>query len=118
MRLRHTVAAGLGAVALALSIAAPAGAAPAERASGEFSYTYDTPLGPQEATLTDPPSRECVTLPEVADPESLPAHSPRNHTASTAVVFTGPDCTGDHFSLRPDGGHGSERLKLRSVLFS
>ncbi|MFJ9849017.1 hypothetical protein [Streptomyces sp. NPDC101150] len=46
-----------------------------------------------------------------------PAHSPRNYTDATAVVFTGPDCTGNDFSLRPHGGHGSERLKLRSVLF-
>ncbi|WP_326691516.1 MULTISPECIES: hypothetical protein [unclassified Streptomyces] len=112
MRLRHTVAAGLGAVALALSVAAPAGAA-----TGEFSYTYETPGGPQRAILADPPSRECVTLPGVAE-WTPPAHSPRNHTDSTAVVFTGPDCTGDHFSLRPHTGHGSERLKVRSVLFS
>ncbi|GAA2637285.1 hypothetical protein [Streptomyces axinellae] len=113
MRLRHTLATGLGAVALALSAAAPAGAA-----TGEFSYTYDTPGGPRPALLVDPPSRECVTLPGLADPRLPAAHSPRNRTDSTAVVFTGPDCTGDHFSLRPRTGHASERLKMRSVLFS
>lgn len=66
----------------------------------------------------DPPSRECVTLPEVEDPSTEPAHSPRNRTDATATVFTGPHCTGDWFSLRPHVGHASERLKLRSVVFS
>lgn len=114
MRLRHTVAAGLGALALALTLPASASAA-----SGHFSYLYETPWGTQSATLTDPPSRECVTLPEAANPRfQPPAHSPRNGTTSTAVVFSGPDCTGDHFSLRPVTGHASERLKVRSVLFS
>lgn len=74
---------------------------------------------PRTATLDDPASGECHTLPEVANPAaSSPAHSPRNRTDATAVVFTEPDCEGDWFSLRPHTGYGSERLKLRSVVFS
>lgn len=92
----------------------------ASAALGEFQYTY---VGSDGNThfriLLDPDSRECINLPEVSDPAtSQPAHSPRNPTASTATVFTDPDCDGDFFSLRPLTGRGSERLKFRSVVFS
>lgn len=114
MRIRHSVAASLGALALVLTLSAPADAA-----TGTFVYTYSGLDGSaQTATLENPPSGECITLPEVADPSSSsPAHSPLNRTDTTAVVFTDPGCEGDSFRLRPIGGHGSERLKLRSVLF-
>ncbi|MFD7320426.1 hypothetical protein ACFV9D_04930 [Streptomyces sp. NPDC059875] len=114
MRLRAlatTAACGLA----VLFAAAPSASA----AEGEFSYVHNDPSGtPHLGFLADPPSGVCLTLPEVADPWTTPAHSPRNHTDSTATVFTGPDCEGDYFSLRPHGGHASERLKLRSVMFS
>ncbi|MFD8543383.1 hypothetical protein [Streptomyces sp. NPDC059649] len=98
-------------------MALPASAAGA--ATGPFSYVYDDAAGePRVGLLADPPSLECITLPEVADPAVPPAHTPRNYTASTATVFAGADCTGDYFSLRPNGGHASERLKVRSVVFS
>ena len=113
MKLRTTVGTGLGAVALALALAAPAAAA-----SGTFSYTYDSPAGPRIGLMENPASGECVTVPEASQPWTPPAHSPRNRTDATAVVFTGPDCTGDHFSMRPHTGYGSERLKFRSVVFS
>ncbi|WP_407287321.1 hypothetical protein [Streptomyces sp. BP-8] len=111
-----TVAAtALGALALALSL--PASSAGA--ATGTFTYVYeDLGGGPHLGVLPDPPSRECITLPEVAPEFVPPAHSPRNDTGSTATVFTGAHCDGDHFTLRPNGGHASERLKLRSVVFS
>ncbi|MFG2284930.1 hypothetical protein ACGFOU_02440 [Streptomyces sp. NPDC048595] len=116
MRLRRATTAAataLGALALALSL--PASAAVA--ATGTFTYVYEGG-GPQLGVLVDPPSGECITLPEVAPGFLPPAHSPRNHTGSTATVFTGADCDGDYFTLRPNGGHASERLKLRSVAFS
>ncbi|MEU9621743.1 MULTISPECIES: hypothetical protein [unclassified Streptomyces] len=115
MRLRSTVAAAFGALALIVAVPTSAGAA-----SGDFSYTYSGLNGsPRIGILFDPPSRVCLTLPEVADPHSSsPAHTPWNHTDATATVFTGVDCEGDHFSLRPYGGHASSRLKLRSVVFS
>ncbi|MFI1615532.1 hypothetical protein ACH4VT_00815 [Streptomyces lydicus] len=117
MRLHRpaTVAAtAVGALALALALpAVPAGAA-----TGPFTYVYEDSSGPHVGVLSDPAGRECITLPEVAAEFVPPAHSPRNYTDATATVFTGPDCTGDFFSLRPHGGHASDRLKLRSVVFS
>ncbi|MGA4840059.1 hypothetical protein [Streptomyces sp. G45] len=114
MRFRTALAAAAG--ALILIVALPVSAVAAE---GQFQYTYSGLDGrPQVAVVDNPESGECVTLPEVADPaDSSPAHSPRNRTDEYAVVFTGPGCTGDMFKLRPHTGYGSERLKLRSVVF-
>ena len=114
MRLRTTLAATLGAAVLVLTLPTSASAA-----GGEFRYQfYDRAGHVQTGRLVDPPSRECLTLPEVADENVPPADSPRNDTDATATVFTGDDCTGDWFSLRPLGGRASDRLKLRSVVFS
>ncbi|CAM5359004.1 putative protein OS=Streptomyces alboniger OX=132473 GN=CP975_11530 PE=4 SV=1 [Streptomyces alboniger] len=114
MRFRSSVGAALGALALVLTLPTSASAA-----DGEFAYTYAGSDGrPQTSKLTDPESRVCHTLPEVADENaSPPAHSPRNRTGSTVTVFTGADCEGDYYTLRP-GGQASERLKMRSALFS
>ncbi|MFD9792003.1 hypothetical protein ACFWXK_13735 [Streptomyces sp. NPDC059070] len=115
MLLRRASLAAFGAFTLLLAIPSSASAA-----VGEFQYSYVGLDGkPHVRILLDPDSRECITLSEVADPAaSEPAHSPRNRTTSTATVFTGPDCDGDYFTLRPLVGRGSERLKLRSVVFS
>ncbi|NUU24290.1 MAG: hypothetical protein HOV68_22720 [Streptomycetaceae bacterium] len=115
MRLRRSGAAVLGALALALTLPAPAHAA-----EGDFSYTYANELTgePARGTIADPPSGDCVTLPEVADPgTSEPAYAPHNQTDSWATVFTGPDCDGDAWRLRPHGRPATEHLKLRSVQF-
>ncbi|MGW4379197.1 hypothetical protein [Kitasatospora sp. NPDC004531] len=114
MHLRRTAAAALASFALLFATPCPAAAA-----VGEFRYTYISDFGNRESgVLIDPGSRECITLPEVADPgSSEPAFAPQNFTHSTATVFTGPDCDGDYYSLRP-GGRASDRLKLRSVVFS
>ena len=110
MRIRTTIAAAACAFGVALSFPVSAHAA-----DGPFFYTYG---GGQVGVLESPVSGECITLPEVADPGVPPADSPYNGTDATATVFSGVDCTGDYFSLRPNGGHASERLKLRSVVFS
>ncbi|MGW4692135.1 hypothetical protein ACWEO1_07135 [Kitasatospora cineracea] len=114
MHLRQTVAAAAASFALLLALPNPAGAA-----VGEFRYTYYDDFGNRTAgILVDPDSRTCVTLPEVADPYTTePAFAPQNFTGSTVTVFTGSDCDGDYYSLRP-GGRASDRLKLRSALFS
>ncbi|WP_438486887.1 hypothetical protein [Streptomyces sp. S186] len=105
------------ALASALVLALPA--APAHAATGVFTYVYKDPYGGvRTGLLVDPPSGKCHPLPEAIQEYLPPAHSPHNGTSSTATVFTGPDCTGDHFTLRPAGGHGSARLKLRSVSFA
>ncbi|MYT21225.1 hypothetical protein GTW69_13135 [Streptomyces sp. SID7760] len=115
MRLRHAAVAAFGALTLVLTIPTSASAT-----IGEFQYTYVGLDGKAKVgILLDPPSGECITLPEVADPNaSAPAHSPRNRTTSTATVFTEPECEGDYFTLKPLTGRGSDQLKLRSVAFS
>lgn len=115
MRLRSAAAAAVSSLALLLSLSGTASAA-----TGHFSYTYLRGDGVEHTSLLeDPENGVCITLPEVADPAtSPPAYSPTNDTNATAVVYTEPDCTGDQFSLRPNGGHASARLKLRSVGFS
>ncbi|KAF9435834.1 hypothetical protein BGZ76_005409 [Entomortierella beljakovae] len=89
-----------------------------KRATGQFTYKYiGIGAEPRVESLSDPPSKECITLPEVKDQDSQPAHSPSNGCDSKATVFTGVECDGDHFTLRPNGGHASDRLKFRSVIF-
>ncbi|MYT31963.1 hypothetical protein GTY73_24830 [Streptomyces sp. SID8354] len=107
------------ALALAPVLALALPAASAHAATGVFTYVYKDPYGRvRTGLLVDPESRRCHPLPGAIQEYLPPAHSPHNGTSSAATVFTGPDCTGDHFTLRPEGGHGSERLKLRSVRFA
>ncbi|MFC4501381.1 MULTISPECIES: hypothetical protein [Streptomyces] len=114
MRLRHTVTSVIGALALTALLAAPAHAA-----TGDFGYKVVGLDGqPISVTLHDPPSGECVTLAEVADPDaSAPAFAPHNDTDEFAIVFTEPDCTGASWTLRPHGRPATDRLLLRSVVF-
>ncbi|WP_329376034.1 hypothetical protein OG625_01215 [Streptomyces sp. NBC_01351] len=116
MRLRHAAASvAAGSLALLLTMSGTANAA-----TGEFSYKYLGPTGqPHAVTLHDPASRECITLPEVADPDaSEPAFAPHNDTDESVMVFTEPDCTGDSWTLRAHGRPATDRLKLRSVFFA
>ncbi|MFF7353867.1 hypothetical protein ACFZA1_14610 [Streptomyces filipinensis] len=115
MRLRHTVAAALGALALVVTLPSSASAA-----TGDFSYKFVGLDGsPQSVTLHDPVSPGCITLAEVADPgSSEPAFAPHNDTDVWVMVFTEPDCTGDSWTLRPHGRPASDRLKLRSVFMT
>lgn len=114
MRLRNILAAAVvGAAALVL--VAPASA---DAADGAFTYLYNAPDGSRQlGLLTDPPSGTCMTLPEVSSPALPPADTPLNHTDVPVLVFTGPSCDGAAFLLRASGGHGSEGLALRSVMF-
>ncbi|MEW1699855.1 hypothetical protein ACIQCR_27500 [Streptomyces sp. NPDC093249] len=114
MRLRHSVAAVCGALTLTAALATPAHAA-----SGDFTYRFVGLDGSRlTATLHDPESDRCLTLPGVADPHaSDPGFAPHNDTDDYAIVFTGPDCTGDSWRLRPHGRPATDLLKLRSVVF-
>jgi hypothetical protein len=115
MRLRRFAAAALGALALALTLPTPAHAA-----EGQFRYTYLTGEGYEAVGfLNNPPNGRCINLHGADSNDLPPAHSPKNRTDATAVVFANADCQGDdHFSLRPRTGGGSERLTVRSVVFS
>ncbi|WP_020668110.1 hypothetical protein [Amycolatopsis nigrescens] len=114
MRLRTAFLALTSAFALFLTIPGTASAA-----EGEFSYRYVDKDGDiRVGSLVDPPSKKCIEIPEIADWD-VSAFRPRNNTDKRAVVFKDGDCESDaYFSLRPHGGHGSERLLLRSVVFS
>ncbi|MEJ8632263.1 hypothetical protein [Streptomyces sp. MS2.AVA.5] len=114
MRLRDTLTAAAGAAVLLLTVPGSAYAT-----EGDFSYTYIDNSGAEEqATLHDPASGRCITLGEAAQEYSQPpAHSPRNRTASVAIVFRNADCSGDEYTLRPHTGAAGERLKFRSVIF-
>jgi hypothetical protein len=114
VRLRHSLAAVCGALALTATLASPAHAA-----TGDFSYRFVGISGSQQwVTLHDPASDECITIAEAADPNaSEPAFAPHNDTDEYATVFTEPDCSGDSWTLRPHGRPASDRLKLRSVVF-
>ncbi|MEV7401977.1 hypothetical protein AB0N93_16500 [Streptomyces sp. NPDC091267] len=115
MRLRRSAAAALGALALALALPTSA-----QAAEGQFRYTYLTGEGYEAVGfLNNPPSGQCINLHGADSNDLPPAHSPKNRTDSTAVVFADADCQGDvYFSLRPHTGGGSERLTVRSVIFS
>ncbi|MBW5420300.1 hypothetical protein GKQ77_01775 [Streptomyces sp. BG9H] len=115
MHLRRSATAALG--ALALVLAAPTSASAAD---GQFRYTYLTEEGYEAVGfLNNPPSGQCINLHGVGSDDLPPGHSPKNRTDATAVVFLNADCEGDvFFSLRPHTGGGSERLKVRSVVFS
>ncbi|QFU86396.1 hypothetical protein [Amycolatopsis sp. YIM 10] len=91
----------------------------ASAAEGAFTYRYVDEEGEvQVGALVDPPSGECIEIPEIADWD-VSAFRPRNNTDSRAVVFKDGDCESSaFFSLRPNGGSGSDRLLLRSVAFS
>ncbi|MBN6034433.1 hypothetical protein [Amycolatopsis sp. 195334CR] len=102
--------------AFVLLLTAPGMASAAE---GAFTYRYFDEKGElQVGALVDPPSGECIEIPEIADWDT-DAFSPRNRTDSRAVVFTDDECESeDYFSLRAHTGRGSDRLLLRSVVFS
>jgi hypothetical protein len=91
----------------------------AQAADGTFAYSFQSRQGPMTTVLTDPPSGQCLLLPEVMGPDAdKSAYAPRNETDSVAVGFTGPRCAGDGFAMRPHGGPMPQRVKLRSVVFS
>ena len=114
MRLRSALTTTVCVLAAAFALPGPARAA-----DGEFRYAFSAGGVQDEGRMIDPPSDVCLTLPEVADTtDTEPAFAPINNTSDPATVYTGPDCDGASFMLRPEGGHASERLKLRSVRFS
>lgn len=114
MRLRNVLAAAVVGASALVMIAPTC----ADAADGAFTYRYDAPDGNRQlGILIDPGSGVCIPLREVTSPSALAADTPTNHTDARAEVFTGPACDGDSFSLRARDGHGSDRLKLRSVKF-
>ncbi|GGU99383.1 hypothetical protein GCM10010275_42820 [Streptomyces litmocidini] len=113
MRLRSALATAAAALLLAT---VPGSASAAE---GQFRYTYRTSGGYEAVGFLDnPDSGTCIDIQGTAQEPGSAAYAPKNRTDATAVVFLEPNCEGDSFySLRPGGG-ASDRLLVRSVLFS
>ncbi|MFD8376098.1 hypothetical protein ACFV2Z_36000 [Streptomyces sp. NPDC059688] len=79
-------------------------------ATGQFRYTYTNAEGYDAVGfLNDPPSGQCTNLPAPAAAEGA---------AATATVFLHADRAGDTYLTLPAGADASDRLLLRSVVFS
>lgn len=114
MRLHSAVAAAGGALMLVLAVPGSASAA-----TGQFRYSYQTADGYDAVGfINNPESRRCINIQGADSDGTSAAYAPKNLTDATATVFLEADCMGDIFySLRPGAG-ASERLLVRSVVFS
>ncbi|MFF4415763.1 hypothetical protein ACFYY8_24815 [Streptosporangium sp. NPDC001559] len=114
MRLHSAVAAAAGALMLVLAVPGSASAA-----VGQFRYSYKTADGYDAVGfINNPESRKCIDIQGAGSDGTSASYAPKNLTDSTATVFLEAGCTGDAFySLRPGAG-ASERLLVRSVVFS
>ncbi|MEV7802818.1 hypothetical protein AB0O28_07705 [Microbispora sp. NPDC088329] len=114
MRLHSAVAAAGGALMLVLAVPGSASAA-----TGQFRYSYKTADGYDAiGFFNDPESGRCIDIKGAGSDGTSAAYAPKNLTDSTATVFLDAGCMGDVFySLRPGAG-ASERLLVRSVVFS
>ncbi|MDT0615841.1 hypothetical protein [Streptomyces lancefieldiae] len=109
-------AAGATAGALVLLIAVPG---PASAATGQFRYSYTTAEGYEAVGfLNNPASGECINLPAPGSTPGSPSRAPQNRTDATATVFLEADCDGDTYYSLPPGTGASDRLLVRSVVFS
>ncbi|MEW2296425.1 hypothetical protein ABZ719_27650 [Streptomyces sp. NPDC006743] len=111
-----TAAAGAACGALVLLLAVPGSAS---AATGQFRYTYTTAEGYDAVGfLNNPESGTCINLPAPGAAPDAVSRAPKNRTDATATVFLDADCEGDtYYVLRPGAG-ASDRLLLRSVVFS
>ncbi|GHG78433.1 hypothetical protein GCM10018980_77120 [Streptomyces capoamus] len=111
-----TAALGAACSAFALLVAAPGSAF---AATGQFRYTYTTTDGYEAVGfLNNPPSGQCINLQGSASEPGSFSRAPKNRTDATATVFLDADCEGDTYYILPPGTGASERLLLRSVVFS
>ncbi|WP_437107619.1 hypothetical protein [Streptomyces flaveolus] len=109
-------AAGAACSAFVLLLAAPG---PASAATGQFRYTYTTADGYEAVGfLNNPPSGHCINLQGPASEPGSASRAPKNRTDATATVFLDADCEGDIYYTLPPGSGASDRLLLRSVVFS
>jgi hypothetical protein len=113
MRAFTAILAAAGSLALAASLSTPAHAA-----TGVFTYSYKDQLGQQHTgKIINSPSRKCVNLPVSLGSQAVSGFAPVNGTNATVIMFTHVGCEGQHYSLKP-GGKASDRLLLRSIVFT
>ncbi|MEU4579498.1 MULTISPECIES: hypothetical protein [Nonomuraea] len=114
MRSHSALAAAAGALMLVLAVPGSAWAA-----TGQFRYSYQTADGYDAVGfINNPPSRTCIDIQGAGSDGTSAAYAPKNLTDATATVFLERGCAGDvYYSLRPGAG-ASDRLLVRSVVFS
>ncbi|MGW2679186.1 hypothetical protein [Streptomyces sp. NPDC001436] len=111
-----TMAGGAAVTAAVLLVAVPGSAT---AATGQFRYSYTTADGYEAVGfLRDPDSGQCINLTPPASEPGSASRAPKNHTDATATVFLGTDCEGDTYYVLPPGKGASDRLLVRSVIFS
>nr|WP_208869018.1 hypothetical protein [Streptomyces glaucescens] len=111
-----TAAVGAASSAFLLLVAMPGSAS---AATGQFRYTYTTAEGYEAVGfLNNPASGECTNLPAPGSAPGAASRAPQNRTDATATVFLDADCEGDTYYTLPPGTGASDRLLLRSVVFS
>ncbi|MFF4168095.1 hypothetical protein [Streptomyces sp. NPDC001741] len=111
-----TAAAGAALGATVLLIAVPGSAF---AASGQFRYSYTTADGYEAVGfLNNPTSGRCINLATPAAEPGSVSRAPKNHTDATAIVFLATNCEGDTYYVLPPGRGASDRLLVRSVVFS
>lgn len=111
-----TVAAGAAVSAAVLLVAVPGSAA---AATGQFRYSYTTTDGYEAVGfLNNPVSGQCVNLTPPASEPGSASRAPKNRTDATATVFLDADCEGEAYYVLPPGRGASDRLLVRSVVFS
>lgn len=110
----HSALAAAGALMLVLAVPGSAWAA-----TGQFRYSYQTADGYDAVGfINNPPSRTCIDIQGAGSDGTSAAYAPKNLTDATATVFLERGCAGDvYYSLRPGAG-ASDRLLVRSVVFS
>ncbi|MFD4240500.1 hypothetical protein ACFWP3_02655 [Streptomyces sp. NPDC058525] len=113
MKLRTTLGAGLGALALILSMAGSA-----QAAEGDFTYKYVDGYGVERlVALHNPHSGKCINLYAVADDDEQPGYGPHNDTDTAVTVYVGANCQGPEWRLRAHGQPAKDSLEVRSVRF-
>ncbi|MER7491283.1 hypothetical protein ABT033_01275 [Streptomyces pharetrae] len=115
---RRSITAAVGAAcsAFVLLLAVPGSAS---AATGQFRYSYTTAEGYEAVGfLNNPASGACINLPAPGSAPGTTSRTPQNYTNATATVFLDADCEGDTYYTLPPGTGASDRLLLRSVVFS
>ncbi|MFJ2744410.1 hypothetical protein ACIO3O_32690 [Streptomyces sp. NPDC087440] len=111
MRLRHTVGAALGALALVLTVPTSASAI-----DGSFYYQYGDPANPTAGSMESPDAAVCINVPEVEGKPDT-AFAPKNNVLdSEAMVYSEENCEGVGTKLNVEQELGSD-VKFKSVIF-
>jgi hypothetical protein len=111
MRLRHTVGAAVGALALVVTLPTSA-----QAVEGYATYSWGTEENPKFGKLDNPEGRVCINIPEVESGKSAYAWNFKNNTPSNLFLFPDDECQGDHTSVNA-GGKPDSKLKFKSLYF-